>query len=85
MPPRRDEHLRGVVTVEFNGVSHTRGFVLSANLARIHPQFEPKDWPITPSGTRMLKEGMRSEVGYMVAKTAEECLRKVLYDMTGRY
>lgn len=85
MPPRRDEHLRGEVTVELNGVSHKREFCVSASLGKLHGHFEPKDWPTSPSGTRMLKGGVRDEVGYLVQKTAEECLRKVLYEMTGRY
>lgn len=86
MPPRRDDHLRGTVTVELDGVSHTREFCLSSTLGKLYNNcFEPKDWPITPSGTRMLKGGMRDEAGYMVQKTAEEALRHVLYTMTGRY
>ena len=85
-PARRDDHLRGEVTVEFNGVTHKREFCLSANLGKLYDgKFEPKDWPISPSGTRMLKGGMRDEVGYLVQKTAEECLRHVLYEMTGRF
>ena len=85
MPPRRDDHLRGEITVEFNGVMHKREFTMSSSLGKMHGNFEPKDWPINQTGTRMLAGGMRSEVGYMVQKTAEECLRHVLYEMTGRY
>lgn len=84
-PPRRDDNLRGEVTVEFNGCSHKREFCLSSDLAKTYGHFEPDEWPVTPSGTRMLPDGMRGEVARRVTKTADECLRSVLYKMTGRW